>query len=295
VVPVYNSGEIVLELSRQLHQALSTICGQKYEIIMVDDCSTDNVWSKIKELATAHSNMQGIRLGKNVGQWRATLAGINHTTGKYIVTIDDDLEYDPADIEKLYGAITATSLPLVIGIAPDKYNKKNLDALTSTPRKKLINFVWGKFPTDSFKIFRRELLFSGSSSGPKVHFEAFIKHSLDKRFAGYAEVKFNKRFAGRSNYPVWKKAYLFLQYSIEYYRMPVIGIAFATYLFFGFSLALEYFIFKGRLSGLLNSLIGFTILTLALLVFHYTSNIYRTIRQIPDYWIIETTGTNDGG
>src|SRR5687768_10022099 len=185
VVPVYNSEKIVSELCHRLHHALNAICGQNYEIILVDDCSTDKVWSKIKELASAQTNVKGFRFGKNSGQWMATLAGINKAVGKYIVTIDDDLEYDPVDIEKLYKAITISGLPLVIGIAPGKYKKKSLDALTSAPRKKIVDFVWRKFPTDSFKIFKRELLFNGTSFGPKVHFEAFIKHSLDKRFAGY--------------------------------------------------------------------------------------------------------------
>ena len=292
VVPVYNSEEIVLELTNRIHEVLNKICSTNYEIILVDDCSTDNVWSRIKEVA-AHPNVMGYRLGKNSGQWSATLAGINQASGKLIVTIDDDLEYEPADIMKLYNAITASDRDwhLVIGMAPDKYKKKNLDALTAAPRKKLVDLMWQKFPTDSFKIFRRELLFNSDSYSPMIHFEAFIKHSLDKRFAGYVEVNFNKRYAGKSNHPVWKKAYLFLKYSVEYYRTPVLGVAVLAYLFVGRVLVLEYFVFEGRWIGILNSLVGFTILTLVLLVLHYVSINYRTVRQIPDYWIIETTET----
>lgn len=286
VVPVFNSEAILPELAHRLQQALGSVCGQEYEIILVDDCSTDGAWKKIKELACGSASIKGIRLGKNAGQWMAALAGIKYTTGKYIVTIDDDLEYDPADIAKLYQTIRSGDLYLVFGIAPEKYRKRNVNELTSLLRNRFINLVWHKFLTDSFKIFRRELLFSGEHFAPKVHFEAFIKHTLSERFAGYAAVSYSKRFAGKSNHTLWRKAAIFLRYSIEYYRTPAIGTGLLAFVFIGLACLTDYFIFKR--SFLSELFIGLALLMIAILVFHYTSVIYRTVRGIPDYWIIET-------
>jgi len=289
VVPVFNSEGIVSELAFRLHSTLQALCGERYEVIFVDDCSTDGVWKKIKELASAHPNVRGIRLGKNSGQWMAVLAGCSQASGKYIVTIDDDLEYDPADIEKLYRAINTGDIYLVFGIAPEKYRKKNMNELSTLLRNRFINLFWHKFLTDSFKIFRRELLFNGKHFAPKIHFEAFIKHSLDERFAGYVEVKYNKRFAGDSNHTLWKKFCIFLRYSIEYHPAPAFGIGILAFLFYGICILLGHFVFNGLFPDWDGAVSGFFILILALLILHYVSIIYRAVRQIPDYWIIETT------
>lgn len=289
VVPIYNSQGIVAELCKRLTPTLSKLCGNDYEIVLVDDCSSDGVWQVIKELAAADGHITGHRLGTNFGQWMAILAGIEQTRGKYIVTIDDDLEYDPAEIEKLYQMITTNDYYLVFGIAPDKYEMKHPNAPGAKLRNTFINVVLQKFVTDSYKIFKREVLFKDNQFFSKVHFEAFVKHTLNERFVGYCEVSYHKRHEGTSNHTMWKKFLIFVRYSIEYYRTPVLGVAFFTYLFFFCSMLVEYFVFNGRLNGVLNTLIGLAILTLALVLLHYISHIYRDVRQIPDYWIVETT------
>lgn len=289
VVPVYNSAAIVEELCKRLKSVLERIAGSKFEILLVDDCSSDSVWENIKWLALQDEKIKGYRLGKNFGQWMAVLAGIKQAKGKYIVTIDDDLEYDPEDIEKLYRAITNFNYHLVFGLAPDKYRVKNANTLNARFRNKFLNFLWQKFITDSYKIFRREVLFNNETFAAHIHFEAFIKHTLHPKFVGYEEVGYHSRFEGYSNHTLGKKIGLFLQYSIEYYRTPVLFVALFFYFFFGVATLLEYFIFNGKLNGVLNMLIGLAILSLSLLILHYVSNIYRSVRHIPDYWIIEQT------
>jgi glycosyltransferase involved in cell wall biosynthesis len=240
-------------------------------------------------LAAADPHVKGHRLGNNFGQFMATLAGISRAKGSYVVTIDDDLEYDPADIQKLWHALHNHDYYLVFGIAPDKYRVKNINTMQASMRNKVINFLWQKFLTDSFKIFKRELFFNRGEFGSKLHFEAFAKHALNPRFVGYQEVKYQQRFAGSSNHTLGVKLKILFRYSIEYYKNPAPRIAMWSYSFFMLLILLEVFLLRGAKNGLMNILIGLNLLTVLLIILHYATQIYRSVKQIPDYWIIEST------
>ena len=100
VVPLYNEEECVdklvskfLEVGKQFNF--------DYEIILVDDGSTDNTWQKIEGFKNSVPHLRGIKLRRNYGQTSAMVAGIEHAAGEFIVTMDGDLQNDPADIPKL--------------------------------------------------------------------------------------------------------------------------------------------------------------------------------------------------
>lgn len=96
VVPFYNEKESIRELHARLVQVLQKI-DQPYEIIFVDDGSSDGTFKEIKKL----SQVQGFRLGRNFGQTAAFGCGIGHARGETIVTLDGDLENRPEDIPLL--------------------------------------------------------------------------------------------------------------------------------------------------------------------------------------------------
>ncbi|MDM8554461.1 glycosyltransferase family 2 protein [Desulfococcaceae bacterium HSG7] len=99
VIPVYNSEPIIFELNRQITDALANI---DYELILINDQSTDGSWKKIDQLARQHPNIIGINLRKNYGQDNAIMAGLNFASGNYLVIMDDDLQHSPEDIIRLY-------------------------------------------------------------------------------------------------------------------------------------------------------------------------------------------------
>jgi len=100
VVPVYNEEATIEPLCRQLHETLSSL-GRPYEIILVDDGSTDGSWKRIQDQARRYPHICGIRLRRNFGQTAAMSAGIDAARGDIIVTMDADLQNDPADIPAL--------------------------------------------------------------------------------------------------------------------------------------------------------------------------------------------------
>lgn len=100
VVPVYNERDSLDPLVSQLHATLSK-AGQSYELVLVDDGSTDGSWEELTRLTRAFPHLQIIRLRRNFGQTAAISAGFHAAQGRVIVTLDADLQNDPADIPKL--------------------------------------------------------------------------------------------------------------------------------------------------------------------------------------------------
>lgn len=100
VVPVYNEEESVDLLCEKLHESVSKI-GRSYEVVLVDDGSSDSTWSKMRDCAQKYPCFRLVRLRRNFGQTAAMSAGFHESTGSVIITLDADLQNDPADIPKL--------------------------------------------------------------------------------------------------------------------------------------------------------------------------------------------------
>ena len=100
VVPCYRSGDNLATMVETLHAELSKFCST-FEIILVNDGSPDNTWEIIQSVTTKIGNIKGINLWRNFGQHNATLCGIQKAQYDFIVTIDDDLQYSPAEIKEL--------------------------------------------------------------------------------------------------------------------------------------------------------------------------------------------------
>jgi glycosyltransferase involved in cell wall biosynthesis len=100
VAPIYNERENVEPLCRAIHEALSST-SWLYEIILVDDGSTDGSWEAMVEMTREIPHLRLIRLRRNFGQTAAMSAGFDHAQGTYVVTLDADLQNDPRDIPRL--------------------------------------------------------------------------------------------------------------------------------------------------------------------------------------------------
>lgn len=104
VVPTYRAGGSLELLVPRIIEAVESI-GCTYEIIVVDDRSPDDTWSRVGELAGKYDHVRGFRLQRNVGQMAATLCGLAQSRGDVVVTMDDDLQHPPEELPKLIGAI----------------------------------------------------------------------------------------------------------------------------------------------------------------------------------------------
>jgi glycosyltransferase involved in cell wall biosynthesis len=115
IIPVFNAESCLEQTTQKIVEAMD-LMNKPYEIILIDDGSRDHSWEKIKQLKNTYSTVKGIRLNKNYGQHNVMLCGLNNCNGNYIITIDDDLEQNPKDIEQLYKIIIDKKIDVVYGI-----------------------------------------------------------------------------------------------------------------------------------------------------------------------------------
>lgn len=101
VIPCYRSQNTILKVVDEIERTVKTRDGYDYEIILVNDCSPDNVWSVIADLARRNSRVTAINLAKNFGQHSALLAGYNHCSGDYVISLDDDGQTPADELYKL--------------------------------------------------------------------------------------------------------------------------------------------------------------------------------------------------
>src|SRR3954465_8427653 len=97
VVPLHNEQENVTDLYDRL-KAVMEANGETFEIVLVDDGSTDRTFYMLREIAAVDSRVTVVKLRRNFGQTSALAAGFDHTRGEYIIAMDGDLQHDPADI-----------------------------------------------------------------------------------------------------------------------------------------------------------------------------------------------------
>ncbi len=104
VIPVFNEADNLADLHRELTTSLGSL-GRPYEIIVVDDGSTDGTPARLRALAEADPRLRPLRLRRNFGQTAAFSAGFDHCRGEIVVTSDGDLQNDPADIPRLIATL----------------------------------------------------------------------------------------------------------------------------------------------------------------------------------------------
>lgn len=136
VIPLLNEEESLLELYRWIAKVMQSN-GFSYELIFIDDGSTDGSWRIIEKLSHENSEVKGIRFQKNYGKSQALHAGFAMAKGDVIITMDADLQDNPEEIPELYRMITQEGYDLVSG-----WKKKRYDSvLSKNLPSKLFNYA----------------------------------------------------------------------------------------------------------------------------------------------------------
>jgi polyisoprenyl-phosphate glycosyltransferase len=126
VIPVFMSVQILNELYERIKTVLFSF-SNSWEIIMVDDGSSDNSYDIMKKIREKDRRVKIIRLDKNYGQISATLCGLVHSKGIYTITMDDDLQHPPEEIPKIINKLK-DKYDVVIG----KYREKKHNLFRNT-------------------------------------------------------------------------------------------------------------------------------------------------------------------
>lgn len=100
VIPLYNSSKILPDLYKRVLEVMESL-KVEFELILVNDASSDNSWEVMKLLREKDKRVKIISFTRNFGQHPALLCGMKYASGDYVITMDDDLQHPPEEIPKL--------------------------------------------------------------------------------------------------------------------------------------------------------------------------------------------------
>ena len=291
VIPVYNSEKCLDELNQQIMKELNNT---KYELILVNDKSSDRSWEKIVALTEINPRIKGISLKKNSGQDNAIMAGLGQANGEFIVIMDDDLQHSPADIMKLYEKCSE-GFDICYGLFLDKKQRfwKNLGSRLNG----FLAEVFLKKPKglylSPFKIIRGTLSREIKEyKGPFPYIDGIIL-SLTSNIS-QVELVHQKRYDGRGNYNILRSVSVFLKHITGYSLYPlrvatILGVVSAGFSFLlGMYFIVDYLSNARRVEGwitlvLLSVFYNGLILMCLGLIGEYIGRVYLTLTSKRQY------------
>lgn len=296
VIPTYYAASSIEKLYAELNNFFSAN-NYSFETIIVDDCSGDNTWEVLNKLKAANKNVKIIRLAKNFGQHAATLCGIKFAKGKFVITIDDDLEVHPEEIKKLIEEEAKSGNDVVYG----EYGKLNQSFIRGmfTRFYKLGSKVEGKNhgKGSSFRLIKAELAIKLAERHTNFTFIDELLLWYTGRMS-FIKVNPNKNYIKKGGYSMGSlfriTGNIVMFSSTKPLRfVTAIGFTLATTNFLiGTYYLLKKFLFRIPVHGYTSIIVsvlfstGLIVLSIGI-VAQYISKIMKDVNQKPSYYISE--------
>jgi glycosyltransferase involved in cell wall biosynthesis len=223
VITLYNEEHNVKPLLEKIQAALH---GFTYEVILVDDGSTDGTQQQVKLHADAHTQL--IVLKRNFGQTAAMAAGIDYASGDYIVTLDGDLQNDPSDIPQMLAKLKQEGWDVVAGNRKNRKDGALLRKIPSAFANRLIRNLTGVTIRDygcTLKVFRREVAKGLELYGELHRFIPILAVLQGARITNI-DVAHHPRIYGKSKYGLGRTLkvlsdLLLLAFFQKYFKRPI--------------------------------------------------------------------------
>lgn len=203
VVPLLNERESIPVLVDRLHAVLGAT-GLRYEVILVDDGSSDGSWAEIAKASAADPRVKGIRFGRNYGKSPALNEGFIAAQGEVVITMDADLQDDPDELPELHRMIREEGFDLVSG-----WKKKRHDPLSKTLPTKLFNWTTRRVSgvnlhdfNCGLKAYRKEVVKSIEVFGEMHRYIPFIAKKEGFGRIGEKVVRHHPRRFGKSKFGI---------------------------------------------------------------------------------------------
>ncbi len=298
IIPVLNAGEFLGQTVKELHSFTECQKIDDYEVILVDDGSTDNSWEVIKGLTDSRKNTVGVKLRKNFGQHNATCAGISKARGTFVITMDDDLEFDLAVIQKLIATQLQKGADVVYG-SFDKDNRSMTIKLTRSFYAILSRAIGGKNQVkgSSLRLMKRDLAKRIAERASNFVFIDEVVFWYTERIE-FVPIKRIEGLRKKSNYTSRKLLSLGLDVVLYSSLLPLrvikrIGLFISVFMFFlGLFFIIKYLTKGVGVEGFTALIVtiafstGFIIYTLGTLG-EYIGKIFRNVNNAPVYSIEE--------
>jgi glycosyltransferase involved in cell wall biosynthesis len=242
VVPCFNEEMGLRELVRRCCESAASAVGREYELILVDDGSTDGTWQAITSEIEAHPNIVAIKLSRNYGHQVALTAGLSAVKGQTVLVLDADLQDPPELLNDMLKTMNDSGADVVYGQRRSRAGESRFKAYTSRLFYRLLersSDILIPVDTGDFRLMSRRI---SDIIAQMPERDRFIRGMVAS--VGFKQVPFlydrQERFAGSTKYPLLKM------------------IRFATDAFLGFSMVLLRFSSLAAM-GLLIALIGVAI------------------------------------
>ena len=298
VVPVYEGEHSLEELCRRIDTTFENVEGD-YEVILVDDGSSDNTWQIMKSLRAKNKKAKIIRLTRNFGQHNAIMCGFRHASGDYFITMDSDLQNPPEEIPTLIQALESSESDLICGI-PTKKQHPLMRKIASTLNQKILSIILKRDSsqrTSGFRLIRRQVLSHVlQDNTPNPNIGSMIPMATNR--TGSIDVKHDKRVHGSTTYTIDKLVRHFLNGILYYSAIPLRTVSYLGLMSALLSVMLSCYYFTRYLLGKIT-VPGWTTVVLLLLFFsgmimfslgiigEYLLRIIQEVRGNPQYLIRE--------
>lgn len=296
VVPVFNSEFTLRKLYDRSVDFFNSI-GKSVEFIFVDDSSMDNSWDVLKSIKALNpKKVSIIRFIKNYGQQNATFCGMEHAKGRFIVTLDDDLQQPPEEIKKLIDKQKEEDSDLVYGIYKKKQHSFLRNLGSSVVKKTGGKLLDRPDMISSFRLIKNDV---AKKIFPHTNNIIFIDELLwwYTSSLNYAWVDHQKRVENKSGYSYGKLWRLLVELILYYTNFPlkfmVYGGLFSSLLFLAIT---AYYItakiFYDVPLGYTSIIVGIMLSTSLILfslgvIGEYISRLYQSQNKKPPYIIKE--------
>lgn len=247
IVPLYNEAESLPELAAWIERVMEEN-KFSYEIIFVNDGSSDNSWEVIEELKKGNDNIHGIKFRRNYGKSPALFCGFERAKGDVVITMDADLQDSPDEIPPLYKMITEEGYDLVSG-----YKKKRYDPLSKTIPTKLFNATARKVSgvknlhdfNCGLKAYRNEVVKNIEVYGDMHRYIPYLAKNAGYDRIGERVVQHQARKYGKSKFGISRFFHGYLDLmslwflsKFSYRPMHIFGLWGSMMFFFGFIAAI---------------------------------------------------------
>ena len=286
IIPIFNEVEAITNLVEKIQSIIGEDTKLVYELVIVDDGSTDGTNSTITELENNYKNLQVISLARNYGQSTALQAGFDHSNGDIVITMDGDSQNDPSDIPLIVEVLQQNiDVDLVSGWRKDRQDSVFRRKLPSMFANYLISYITGVKLRDygcSLKGYRRELITKFRLYGEMHRFIPALAAEVGAKIIEIP-VKHHPRLTGVSKYGIDRTIrvildLIWIQFSRQFMHRPnhafggigLVMLGVGLLIFFG--LFVEKVFFGGDIGarplltlGLLLTLLGTQLLAVGLL------------------------------
>ena len=301
IIPCYNEQESIPYLKRELYKVINSISDVEFEVIMVDNCSTDNTLNLMKELKQSDSRFHYISFSKNFGKDSSMYAGLKASTGDYITLIDADLQDPPELIIDMYNILKSEDYDCVAAFRENRDGEPFFRSIFAKWFYNLMNKISDSNMINGardFRLMKRKMVDAVISLEESERFTKGIFSWVGFK-TKWLPFKNKERVAGKTKLPMYNAFTYAIRGIVSFSTAPlfiasIIGFIFCFCSFIYFIIiVLKQLIFKEAVAGYASMMsvilfcFGLTFMLLGI-IGQYLAQMYLEIKHRPKYIVKES-------